>query len=595
MELGQPLWLWALLVLPLLALGEWWAVRRDRERTARLVARSMWPKVVWRPPEAWRFVRLGLLLLGAAGVVVALAQPRWGLVREKLEREGVDVVLVADTSGSMNVEDVQPDRFFVARAGLYSLLERLSGDRFALVALEGEAYPLVPLTLDADAVGLFLETMEPGIVPTPGTSLGAGLARALEMFVDKARNNKVIVLVSDGEDLEGDVEEAVQKAKAAGVVVHTIGVGTEAGAPVPDLDRDGNRVGFKKDESGTTVVSKLNEANLKTIAKATGGQYVHLTAANPSAWQIANAIEGMEQRTLAQEYSYRKKERFQWPLGIGLAALTLGLALPLPRWRRARRDRQNAARESTHLAAVVAILILAAAPVRADEPRKATGSLVDEVLLKPQRLTSQGRKAYDTGDYPKAQERFDGAAKARPDDPRTVFNQADALFKAGKVDEATELYRALAVDERSPLAGMARYNLGNALLQKQSYPDAVKAYREALHLMPSDADTRHNLEIALRALKEQEQKQQQQDRQNKDEPKQDQKQDQQQQNQQQQQQNQQRPKTDEEKEQERWKNETGMPKERAMQLLSALQQNEKEEQKKQLAALRAAKKKGKDW
>ena len=168
MELAQPLWLWALLLLPLLAAGEVWAVRRDRDRTARLVSRALWGRVLRRPREAWRFVRLGLLLTGAAGVIVALAQPRWGLVREKLEREGVDVVLVADTSASMSVEDVQPNRFFVARAALSSLLDRLEGGRFALVALEGEAYPLVPLTLDADAVGLFLETMEPGIVPHSG-------------------------------------------------------------------------------------------------------------------------------------------------------------------------------------------------------------------------------------------------------------------------------------------------------------------------------------------------------------------------------------------------------------------------------------------
>src|SRR5205814_1643342 len=131
------------------------------------------------------------------------------------------------------------------RAAPSSLVARLEGDRIGLLAFEGEAYPLVPLTLDADAVSLFLETLEPGVVPGPGTSLGSGLAKGLDMLVDKERRNKVMILVSDGEDLEGDVDAAVKKAKKAGVVVHTVGVGSERGAPVPDFDREGQRIGFK--------------------------------------------------------------------------------------------------------------------------------------------------------------------------------------------------------------------------------------------------------------------------------------------------------------------------------------------------------------
>jgi Ca-activated chloride channel family protein len=604
MELAHPSWLLALLLLPLLAAGEWWGVRSDRDRTARLVSRALWGRVLRKPHEAWRFVRLGLLLAGAACVIVALAQPRWGLVREKIEREGVDVVLIADTSASMGAEDVQPNRLFVAKAALSWLLDRLGGSRFALVAVEGEAYPLVPLTLDADAVGLFLETMEPGIVPTPGTSLASGLEKALDMFVDKGRKDKVIVLASDGEDLDGGLDAAIRKDREAGVTVHTVGVGTEAGSPVPDADREGRRTGFKKDESGTVVISKLNEVNLKEIARATGGQYVHVTTASASAARITAAIEGMEQRTLAQEYTYRKKERFQWPLGVGLVAVALGLLLPPPRieWRRRKparaaggqRRTANAARPAA--AATLVLGLLAASTAGAVEQPKAKGSVVDEVLLRPQRFTSQGRKAYGKGDYPRAEERFEQAAGVRPDDPCTRFNTADSLFKSGKLDQAAELFRALGGDERSPFAAAARYNLGNVLLQKQDFKGAVESYRSALELQPGDADTRHNLEVALRALQEQQRKQQERQQQpNNDQNKQDKNGNQQQHQQKQEQKQPPRPPTQEEKEQERWKQETGMPKERAMQLLSALEQNEKDEQKKQLALLRAARKKGKDW
>ena len=334
MIFASPPWLFGLLALPVVALVEALLTRRDRDRTARLVARPLWPRILRRDDERWRFLRLALLFLGLAGVVVALARPQWGVVREKVEREGVDVVLVLDSSGSMATADVAPNRFFLARAALLSLVSRLEGDRFALVAFEGEAYPLVPLTLDADAIGLFLDTVEPGLVPTPGSSLGEGLARGLELFVDKERRNKVMVLVSDGEDLGGEVEAAVKQANGAGVIVHTVGVGTERGEPVPHLDAEGNAVGFKKDEDGQVVVSRLDESTLETIARGTGGRYFRLAPSDPSLNALAAAIEGMDQKAVAREFAYRRKERYQWPLGFGLGTLALGFALPLPRLRR---------------------------------------------------------------------------------------------------------------------------------------------------------------------------------------------------------------------------------------------------------------------
>ncbi len=596
MIFAEPFWLLGLLLLPVLGGAEVWATRRDRERTARLVSRPLWSRVLRRPRERWRFVRLGLLLAGAAGIVVALARPQWGIVREKVEREGVDVVLALDTSGSMATADVSPNRFFLARAALESLLSRLPGDRIGLLAFEGEAYPLVPLTLDADAVGLFLETAEPGIVPAPGTSLGVGLAKGLEMFVDKERRNKVLVLVSDGEDLEGEVEEAVGKAKDAGVVVHTVGVGTEKGEPVPAFDREGNPAGFKKDGSGAVVVSRLNQATLEAIARGTGGRFFLLTPADTSLSALAAAIEGMEQKSLAREYSYRRRERFQIPLAVGLFAIALGLLLPPPPLRR-----PVAASVARRAVATLAIGLLAS-PAHTQSSGSPSHTL-DEILLRPRRLTEEARKEYERGNHPQALAAFEKAAGLRPDDPRARFNLGAGLYKNGKFDEAETLYRALGQDARSALAAVSRHNLGNSLFQKQDYRGATSAYKDALRLAPDDADTKRNLELSLRALRQQEEekkKQQQQESQNKDRNPKDSRQDQQPQQGGQQQPNPQgskpdRPKTREEKERERFLKETGMPRERAMQLLDALQQGEKGEQKKLLAARRAEKRGQKDW
>ena len=619
-----PLWFLGLLALPLVAWLEAWLTRRDRDRLARLVARPLWGRVLQRPAEPWRFVRLALVELGVLGLVLALARPQWGIVREKVEREGVDVVLVLDTSGSMATEDVPPNRFFLARQALSALIGRLEGDRFGLVAFEGEAYPLVPLTLDADAIGLFLETMEPGIVPAPGTSLGSGLAKGLDLFVNKDRNNKVMVLVSDGEDLEGDVESAVRLAKSAGVVVHTVGVGTEAGQPVPDFDRDGKRIGFKHDPSGAVVVSRLDMTTLEAIARGTGGRAFRVTPTDPALSGLALAIEGMEQKTLAREFSYRRKERFQIPLGAGLIALALALMLPPPSLRRSARAAASAAAAAV-LALLLAPGVIGSARAQAQsQPPVARGAppgvvdlgtqsgpppagehaskpgVMDELLLRPSRLTAEGRKQYAGGNHPQALSAFERAARARPRDPRARFNLGDGLYKNGKYDEAATLFRALGENPGAPLAAPSRFNLGNALYQKKDYRGAIQGYREALRLSPDDIEARRNLELALRALKEQEEQQKQQQQNQKDQK--DQKKDQQQQQQQpkqgEQKQNQsqaEQQKTAEQREAERFQNDAGMPKERAMQLLDALEQNEKAEQKKLLLARRAQKKGGKDW
>jgi Ca-activated chloride channel family protein len=597
MIFAAPLWLWALLALPLLVAGEALATRRDRSNTSRLVSRSLWARVLRRRPEHWRFVRLSLLLVGVAGIVLALARPQWGIVREKVEREGVDVVLALDTSGSMGTEDVAPNRFFLARAALASLVARLEGDRFGLLAFEGEAYPLVPLTLDADAVGLFLETLEPGIVPAPGSSIGVGLAKGIEMFVDKGRRNKVLVLVSDGEDLEGEVDSAVARAKEAGVVVHTVGVGSERGAPVPQYDQDGRAVGFKKDEQGAVVVSRLHVETLEAIARGTGGRFFRITGSDSSLTALAALVEGLEEKAVAREYSYRRKERFQVPLAAGMAALAAALLLPLPL-----PARRGAVARAAALAAISTALATSAS---------AEGRVTDELLLKPKRLTDEGRRQYTQGDHPAALKSFESAAASRPADSAAAFNLADALYKNGKYDEAAALFSSLGGKTDSGLAGPARYNLGNSLFQKQDFQGAVRAYRDALRLMPGDADTRRNLELALRELKRQQDQQKQKEQ---DQQKQKEQQDQKQQQDQQQKQDQKGapsprpsggpspspspggpPQTPEERAREKFEKEAGMPRDRAMQLLEALQQNEKAEQKRLLAEQKKKKKGTKDW
>ena len=576
MTLASPLWLLTLLLLPLLAWRGSRTRAADRQRMDALVTAAMFDRIGRRFPKRTETVREVLLGLGALFLILAMARPQWGIVRERVERTGVDVALVLDTSLSMSVEDVSPNRFFLAKQALAALMTRLVGDRFSMVAFEGEAYPLVPLTLDADAVSLFLETLEPGFVPTPGSNLIAGVEAGIATFVDPGRVNRVLVLVSDGEDLEDSLEASIAAAKKAGVVIHTVGVGSAAGGPVPDTNADGQRNGYKL-ENGEPVISKLNTDTLTRLAQATGGKFTQVSSNSTSLSVIASAIEAMENRQAASEFSFRKQERFQIPLGLSFLSFILAFFGPLLM----ERSRQRRA------GLTIAALLLAAPSAQAD--------IKDEILARPSRETTKGLKAYQSGDAKEALAAFERARQARPDSPATRFNEAVAQVKAGKAPEAIETFTAL-TREKNDLGFESHYNLGNALLGAKQLPGAVAAYRDALRLKPDDARARRNLEIALRQL-EQQKKDQEKDQ--KDQDKND-KQDKQDKDQKQKQPatpdpKQEPPKTEKQKENERFQKEAGMSKDQAMQLLKALEQNEKLEQKHKLDAERAKRRKGKDW
>jgi tetratricopeptide (TPR) repeat protein len=586
MSLASPLWLLALLAIPLIAALGVRIRRADRHRIDGLVAPSMFDRIGRRPSSRRNAARLGLLALAAAFLVIAMARPQWGIVRERVERTGVDIALVLDTSLSMSVEDVSPNRFFIARQSMAALMNRLGGDRFSLVAFEGEAYPLVPLTLDADAVGLFLETLEPGFVPTPGSNLLAGIQAGIETFVDPGRVNRVIVVVSDGEDLEEGLDDAIAAAKKAGVIIHTVGVGSLEGGPVPATDPNGERNGYKL-ENGQPVISKLNAQNLIRLAEATGGKFMQASANNTALAAIASAVEGMENRQATSEFAFRKQERFQIPLGLSFISFLLALfgAPWLERIKQARAGRASAA---------MGFLILCSMPARAD--------IKDEVLARPSRETSKGLKAYADGDPAAALAAFEKARAARPDAAATRFNEAVAQFKSGKAPQAIETFTALS-RERNELSFESQYNLGNALLAGKQLPGAISAYRDALRQRPDDPRAKRNLEIALRQQEQQKKDQQKDQDENKDDKKDDKNKQDQQKNDRQDQQKQpdsqdpkqQPPKSEKERENERFQKETGMSKDRAMQLLKALEDNEKSEQKKKLDAERAKRRKGKDW
>lgn len=323
MSFAEPKLLWLLLLVPVVAFLAWTLWRRRLAADAAWASRGLWDRLF--PSFAPRRIALSVafLTLAVAGAGLALARPRWGSSEQKVERKGVDIVFLVDSSLSMAVQDVKPSRLFVAKTLIRRMVRELPGNRVGLVQTEGTGVVLAPLTLDGGVLDLLLDTVEPGSLATPGTELAPGLETALRLFGEGEEKHRVLVVVSDGEDHGGGVEDRIARLKESGVVVHSLGVGTLEGGRI----HLPGSPGFKRDAEGNLVTSKLHEEVLETLARGTGGSYLRVTSAATDPAPILRDIDKMEKRTLESQTLSTLEERFQWPLALAALALALYLAV----------------------------------------------------------------------------------------------------------------------------------------------------------------------------------------------------------------------------------------------------------------------------
>lgn len=350
MSVAEPRLLWLALLAPLAAALAAWLWRRQVQALAQWSSRSLWDRLLpgYRPLRL--VARVALLALALLGIAVALARPRWGAVSEEVERRGVDVVLLLDSSLSMSAPDVRPDRLAAAKLLARELVEGLAGHRLGLVQTEGEGEVLSPLTLDRAVIDLLLDSVSAASLPSPGTRLARGVSRALELFPEERGARRVLVVVSDGEDFSDEWPALLRRLREAEVVVHALAVGTRAGTTLP---LPGGEPGYKLDRNGEPVVSRLRTAALERLTRETGGELVVAERPGVSVLPVVAAVAGLEARSLGRERVQRQQERFQWFLAPAAAALALALAWPAfpasPRYaaegmppasRRARRGRR---------------------------------------------------------------------------------------------------------------------------------------------------------------------------------------------------------------------------------------------------------------
>ena len=515
----DPLYLW--LLLAVIAVGGALLVLL-RRRAAALRAFVEAPLVERLTPQLdprrplWRT----LLRVAALGlIVVALAGPKWGFHWQEVKRQGIDVIVALDTSRSMLATDVKPDRLERAKLAILDLLPRLQGDRIGLVAFAGTAFLECPLTVDYAAFERSLRSVEVGIIPRGGTALARAIDISLEGFDARQGKYEALILITDGEDHEGDLKAAAQRAVDHGVKVYTVGIGTPDGELIPAPDG-----GFVKDRSGQVVKSRLDDVPLKEVALATGGAYVQGLGPGLGLDEVfQDHIAKMERREVASALERRYEDRFQLPLAAAVALLIIEWLVPLRRTPRRGSWRKSVAAGS--MALCLPLLVGFFDP--------------------PGDRAAEGNQLYADGKYEDAASKYGEGLIDAPASPLLEFNLTTALYKQGKYDDALAALNKLAANGDPAWTAPVAYNMGNIHFRLgagaettnpqqalQSWEQALADYKRAMVADAADENAKFNHEFVSRRIDELKKKLEEQQKQK--EEKEQQKQEQQKQEQQQQ-------------------------------------------------------------
>ncbi len=304
-------YLYLLALIPALVAGYWFAGRFRKRALERFGNPAILMRLADAASRSKRVVKLAVLAAALACLVVGLANPQIGTRMEEVKQEGVDIFIALDVSLSMKAEDIKPNRLEKAKFEIRNLIQRLKGDRIGLIVFAGEAFTQFPLTTDYGAAGLFLDAVDVDAVPVPGTNIGAAMDRALESFDFTVPTTKVLVVITDGENTEGDEIAEAEDVGKKNVLVYTIGMGSPAGAPIPIYNAAGTQIDFKRDRMGNVVVSKLDEQGLQKIADLGRGQFFLGTNSQDELDDIYKSINALQKNEIGVKQFTDYVSRFQ--------------------------------------------------------------------------------------------------------------------------------------------------------------------------------------------------------------------------------------------------------------------------------------------
>ncbi len=325
-ELEEKSYLYLLFVIPILVVLflyiQYWKRKKQREFGDLELLKKLSPERSFFKP----ILKLTMVLLALACLIIGLVNPKIGTKIETVKREGIDIVFAVDVSKSMLAEDVAPNRLEKSKQLVSQLINQLGSDRIGIIAYSGSAFPVLPITTDYSVAKMFLQSMNPSMISAQGTSLDEAINMASTKFFDKNdKTNKLLILISDGEDHSENSEDAAEEAKKLGLKIITIGVGTEKGGTIP-LKRNGIVESFQKDQNGEVVITKRNAEILRNIGKESKG-YVDGNNTKTVVDYVKNALDNIQKTEFEGTQTANFQSQFQWFLGFGFFLLLLDLFL----------------------------------------------------------------------------------------------------------------------------------------------------------------------------------------------------------------------------------------------------------------------------
>lgn len=311
---------WFLLFIPVMAGLGLLFLRWKKKRRRQLADTGLEQKIIPDYSRSKVIIRLVLYILIYTGFVVVLARPRFGKQIQKVKKEGIDFVIALDLSNSMLAEDIKPNRLIRSRQAISTLLDNMNNDRVGLVAFAGIADLQSTITTDYASVKNILPTLDTELLEVQGTSIADAIRMSIKAFPKELKSGAAIVILTDGEDHEGEAVEAARDARKMGIIVHTIGIGTVQGGAIPIYSK-GVLKGYKTDKNGQTVVTKMNETALKEISDAGGGIYVRGTDPSAALKEVYKEMQSMQKAEREELNEEGMEDQFQWFLGFVLLLL----------------------------------------------------------------------------------------------------------------------------------------------------------------------------------------------------------------------------------------------------------------------------------